>query len=56
MIEYKEMYFHLFNAVTDAIERLPENEVRDNLIAAQQQCEEIYMTAIEERQNFEELR
>ena len=46
---YKEMYLHLFNAVTDAIECLPlrPDAVRELLIETQQECEEMYTEAEE---------
>ena len=46
MSSYKEMYFHLFNAMTDALRKI---EARDDtgaeeiLIAAQQWGEECYL-------------
>ena len=45
-MNYKKLYFHLFNAVTDAIEEITTGDVltaRDILIKAQQETEEIYM-------------
>lgn len=46
---YKEMYLHLFNAVTDAIECLPlrPDAVRELLIETQRECEEMYIEAEE---------
>ena len=46
MPPYKEMYFHLFNAITDALEATAKGEyqtARSILIAAQQWGEEQYM-------------
>ena len=45
-MDYIKLYFHLFNAVTDAIEEITTGDVltaRDILIKAQQETEEIYM-------------
>ena len=45
-MNYKKLYFHLFNAVTDAIEEITIGDVltaRDILINAQQETEEMYM-------------
>ncbi len=47
---YQKMYLKLFNAVTDAIKVLPENSgAAKLLILATQECEELYMSADEER-------
>lgn len=43
---YKEMYFHLFNAITDAIELLEQQEFQkalDCLARAQRHTEETYI-------------
>lgn len=48
MEEYKKMYLLLFNAITDALEQMEKQNygtAKDLLIAAQQQAEEIYITA-----------
>ena len=48
MPDYKKMYLLLFNAITDALENLSDNNygaARDLLIAAQQQTEELYINA-----------
>ncbi len=48
MEEYKKMYLLLFNAITDALEQMEQQNygtAKDLLIAAQQQAEEIYITA-----------
>ena len=48
---YRKMYYHLFNAVTDAIEALAKNnavQARWILVKAQQECEEIYLDSEEE--------
>ena len=48
MEEYKKMYLHLFNAITDALEQMEKQNygtAKETLIAAQQQAEEIYITA-----------
>ena len=43
MPDYEKLYHLLFNAVTDVIERLSECEAKEQLIHAQQQCEEVYI-------------
>ena len=48
MANYEKMYSTLFNAITDALEQIEQQNfgsVKDLLIAAQQQAEEIYITA-----------
>ena len=48
MEEYKKMYLLLFSAITDALEQMEKQNygtAKDLLIAAQQQTEEIYITA-----------
>ena len=48
MPDYEKMYHLLFNAVTDALEQIEQQNfgsAKDLLIAAQQQAEEIYITA-----------
>ena len=48
---YKKMYFHLFNAVTDALaqmERQNFGAAAELLVQAQQACEEIYLDAEDE--------
>ena len=48
---FKEMYLHLFNRVTDALRALEVGDpaqARAFLIAAQQDCEELYLNADEE--------
>ena len=45
-MNYQPMYFALFNAITDALDALEENDVlqaRELLILAQQRGEELYM-------------
>ena len=45
-MDYKRMYFHLFNALTDAIEEITHGDVltaQNILIKAQQDTEEIYL-------------
>ncbi len=45
---YQKMYTALFNAVTDALENIEAQnygDAKDLLIAAQQQAEDIYITA-----------
>ena len=41
---YKKMYYHLFNAVTDAIEEKNIDDIKKLLIKAQQETEEIYIS------------
>jgi hypothetical protein len=41
---YKKMYYHLFNAVTDAIEENNIDDIKKLLIKAQQETEEIYIS------------
>ena len=48
MEDYQKMYTTLFNAVTDALEKIEAQnygDAKDFLIAAQQQAEDIYITA-----------
>ena len=48
MANYEKMYSTLFNAITDALEQIEQQNfgsAKDLLIAAQQQSEEIYITA-----------
>ena len=48
MEEYKKMYLLLFNAITDALEQMEQQNygtAKGLLITAQQQAEEIYITA-----------
>ena len=43
---YKEMYYALFGAVTDAMEQMKQNNfgtAAELLVQAQQKCEEIYV-------------
>ncbi len=42
---YKKMYCLLFNQVTDAIELTSDEKVKEILIKAQQDTEEIYISA-----------
>lgn len=46
MTDYQKAYLILFNAITDALERLAEGQTetaRDLLAAAQQRTEEVFM-------------
>ena len=43
MLDYEKLYHILFNAVTDAVEQMPDSEARELLIRAQQECEDIYI-------------
>ena len=48
MANYDKMYSLLFNAITDALEKLEKQnlgDAKDILISAQQKAEEIYITA-----------
>ena len=48
MSDYNKMYTTLFNAITNALEKLEwqnYGDAKDLLIAAQQKAEEIYITA-----------
>ena len=48
MMDYQKMYTTLFNAITDALEQMEKQNfgtAKETLIAAQQQAEEIYMSA-----------
>ena len=48
---FKTMYLHLFNRVTDALRALEAGDptqARALLIAAQQECEALYLSADEE--------
>ena len=48
MPDYQKMYLLLFNAVTDALEDISAcnyGAARERLISAQQQTEEIYISA-----------
>ena len=45
---YKDLYFHLFNQITDALEEMERQNFgrsRDILIRAQQETEETYLNA-----------
>ena len=55
MPDYEKMYHLLFNAITDALEQLEQQNygsAKDLLIAAQQQAEEIYITAENETRSI----
>ena len=46
-MDYKKLYFHLFNAVTDALDAMEQQNfgtAKDLLIRAQQQAEEQYIS------------
>ena len=43
MVDYKKMYLTMFNATEDAINAL--ESVRQALINAQRECEELYVSA-----------
>ena len=47
---YKKMYYHLFNAVTDALEENNIEKIKTILIKAQQETEEMYISSPEEEQ------
>ena len=45
-MDYKKLYFHLFNAVTDALQAIEQQncgQASAILISAQQETEEMYM-------------
>ena len=47
-MNYEKLYHLLFNAITDALEQMEKENygtAKETLIAAQQQAEEIYITA-----------
>ena len=47
-MNYEKLYHLLFNAITDALEQMEHQNygtAKDLLIAAQQEAEEIYMSA-----------
>ncbi len=48
MVDYKKIYHLLFNTMTDALEKIDDQnygDARDILIAAQQKAEEIYINS-----------
>ena len=48
MPDYEKMYHLLFNAITDALEQIEQQNLgiaKDQLISAQQKTEELYITA-----------
>ncbi len=50
-MDYQKLYFHLFNAVTDALEAMDTMRLaaaRRILVDAQRQTEELYMDSEEE--------
>ena len=49
MVDYKKMYLTLFNATEDAINAL--ENVRQSLIQAQQDCEELYVSAEQDEES-----
>ena len=51
MVDYKKMYLTLFNATEDAINTM--ENVRQALIQAQQDCEELYVSAPEQDEESE---
>ena len=51
MVDYKKMYLTMFNATEDAINAL--ENVRQALINAQQECEELYISAPEQDEESE---
>ena len=47
---YKQMYLHLFNSVTNALEHIEAQNfglAKEALIAAQQKCEEMFLESEE---------
>ncbi|MCI9507011.1 MAG: hypothetical protein HFF62_10580 [Oscillospiraceae bacterium] len=51
MVDYKKMYLTMFNATEDAINAL--ENVRQALINAQRDCEEMYVSAPEQDEESE---
>ena len=51
MADYKKMYLTLFNATEDAINTM--ENVRQSLIQAQRECEELYISAPEQDEESE---
>ena len=51
MVDYKKMYLTLFNATEDAINTM--ENVRQSLIQAQRECEELYISASEQDEESE---
>ena len=50
-MDYKKMYFHLFNAITDALRDMENGDpsaAGRRLILAQQETEEMYISADDE--------
>ena len=50
MVNYQKLYFRLFAAVADAVEALEQNKserAKELLIRAQQETEELYLSAEE---------
>ena len=48
---YQKMYYHLFNAVTDALEENDIEKMKKTLVKAQQETEEIYISWEEKEKN-----
>ena len=50
MPDYRKMYCLLFNAITDALEQMGKDpaKARELLMSAQQQTEELYISAADE--------
>ena len=51
MVDYKKMYLTMFNATEDAINAL--ENVRQALINAQRECEELYISGPEQDKESE---
>ena len=51
MVDYKKMYLTMFNATEDAINTM--ENVRQSLIQAQRDCEELYISAPEQDEESE---
>ena len=49
MVDYKKMYLTMFNATEDAINAL--ENVRQALIQAQRECEELYVSAEQDEES-----
>ena len=49
MVDYKKMYLTMFNATEDAINTM--ENVRQALIQAQRECEELYVSAEQDEES-----
>ena len=56
-MNYKPLYYHLFNVLTDALNCLDSGDIskaKEILIAAQQETEEMYISAEPEEQALQQ--